>query len=211
MAKKKHDARPNPLRDAIKDHRTLASSERHRRAEAANPSAKSEPSGPSGHREEAPKNVRAGAETCRTSETSRTSETPRHSETSRTSETTATAAPKDGVKASEKGASSSSRKARKRPRPKWRDFEDDGRVIVDMNVDGMPDSLTDQVLGKKRPRTPKLDEEGRPIPPPEPVELTKEERREIRRGVIKANLILLLAVLGGFGLIFFLLVTFWLQ
>lgn len=70
---------------------------------------------------------------------------------------------------------------------KREEFEDDGRTIADMNVDGMP-----WYLEKKEKR-----------PEPEKIELTKEEGRAMMGGILKATLLVTLAF--GVGLTLFIL------
>lgn len=67
------------------------------------------------------------------------------------------------------------------------EFEDDGRTIADMNVDGMP-----WYLEKKEKQ-----------PEPEKIELTKEESRAMMGGILKATLLVTLAF--GVGLTLFIL------
>ena len=70
---------------------------------------------------------------------------------------------------------------------KREEFEDDGRTIADMNVDGMP-----WYLEKKEKQ-----------PEPEKIELTKEEGRAMMGGILKATLLVTLAF--GVGLTLFIL------
>ena len=70
---------------------------------------------------------------------------------------------------------------------KREEFEDDGRTIADMNVDGMP-----WYLEKKEKQ-----------PEPEKIELTKEESRAMMAGILKATLLVTLAF--GVGLTVFIL------
>lgn len=70
---------------------------------------------------------------------------------------------------------------------KREEFEDDGRTIADMNVDGMP-----WYLEKKEKQ-----------PEPEKIELTKEEGRAMMGGILKATLLVTLAF--GVGLTVFIL------
>ena len=70
---------------------------------------------------------------------------------------------------------------------KREEFEDDGRTIADMNVDGMP-----WYLEKKEKQ-----------PEPEKIELTKEESRAMMGGILKATLLVTLAF--GVGLTVFIL------
>ena len=67
------------------------------------------------------------------------------------------------------------------------EFEDDGRTIADMNVDGMPWYL------EKREKQPEQ----------EKIELTKEEGRAMMGGILKATLLATLAF--GVGLTLFIL------
>lgn len=70
---------------------------------------------------------------------------------------------------------------------KREEFEDDGRTIADMNVEGMP-----WYLEKKEKQ-----------PEPEKIELTKEEGRAMMGGILKATLLVTLAF--GVGLTVFIL------
>lgn len=70
---------------------------------------------------------------------------------------------------------------------KREEFEDDGRTIADMNVDGMP-----WYLEKKEKQ-----------PEPEKIELTREEGRAMMGGILKATLLVTLAF--GVGLTVFIL------
>ena len=70
---------------------------------------------------------------------------------------------------------------------KREEFEDDGRTIADMNVDGMPWYL------EKREKQPEQ----------EKIELTKEEGRAMMAGILKATLLVTLAF--GVGLTLFIL------
>ena len=62
---------------------------------------------------------------------------------------------------------------------------DDGRVIANMNVDGMRDTFY------RRHRRKRYDEFGETAEKPEPVDLTRNERRSIRRGVSLAMIAVL--------------------
>lgn len=70
---------------------------------------------------------------------------------------------------------------------KREEFEDDGRTIANMNVDGMPWYL------EKREKQPEQ----------EKIELTKEEGRAMMGGILKATLLVTLAF--GVGLTLFIL------
>lgn len=86
--------------------------------------------------------------------------------------------------------------------------EDDGRVFADMSVlDDIAPKLS--LRSKKRKKT-TLDEQGYPVEK-ETIDLSKEEKKAIVRGVIKAHL--LFAIMGVLVLaaIFFLLVKVWLN
>ena len=72
--------------------------------------------------------------------------------------------------------------------PKRDDFEDDGRTIADMNVDGMPWYAPNR-----------QDPENT-----EKVELTREEQRWMIGGALKAALL----VGGIFGIVYFLFLLF---
>ncbi|HOG01611.1 MAG: hypothetical protein BWY57_00159 [Betaproteobacteria bacterium ADurb.Bin341] len=85
--------------------------------------------------------------------------------------------------------------AAKRKKEEW---VDDGRVIANMNVEGMPDVFY------RRSKRKKFDEFGEVALKPEPVRLTREEKRAISGGVSLA----FIAVLVGFGLLFGLFLLF---
>lgn len=73
--------------------------------------------------------------------------------------------------------------AEKRKKEKW---VDDGRVIANMNVDGMRDTFY------QRKRRKRFDEFGEAPEKPESVKLTRGERRAISRGVRRAYIAALL-------------------
>ena len=63
-------------------------------------------------------------------------------------------------------------------KPKKEEWVDDGRIIANMNVDGMPGTLRRPVR-----RRPERDAFGKVAQKPEPVALTKGEKKVISRGV----------------------------
>lgn len=79
--------------------------------------------------------------------------------------------------------------ADKRKKEEW---VDDGRVIANMNVPGMPDVFY------RRNKRRKFDEFGETAAKPEPTKLTRQEKRAISGGVGLA----FIAALIGFGLLF---------
>lgn len=81
---------------------------------------------------------------------------------------------------------------------------DDGRVIADMSVDGMPGTLSETMFGRSRPKQPRIDDQGFPIPAPEPIQLSRAEKREIRVAVTRAFML----VGGGIALFYTLLMLF---
>lgn len=80
---------------------------------------------------------------------------------------------------------------KKRKKEEW---VDDGRVIANMNVEGMPDVFY------KRNRRKRFDEFGEVAEKPQPIKLTREERHAISRGVGFAFLAALLAFAALFTL-----------
>ncbi len=97
----------------------------------------------------------------------------------------------------------------KRKKKEKEPFIDDGRVLADMSVDGMPTSIPERLyVGGRRKKLPKLDEQGYPIDKEDTVELSKEEEKAITRGVIKAFLLYggvsVLLMVGVFLLLHFL-------
>lgn len=92
------------------------------------------------------------------------------------------------------------------------DFVDDGRTIADMSVDGVPSSLPTRLSGQKRPKLPPIDEFGRPMPLENTtIELSKDEKKAIRRGVTKAFLLYGLIGIIAMILVFVLLVFIWMR
>lgn len=73
------------------------------------------------------------------------------------------------------------------------DFIDDGRVIADMSVDGMPGSF---LRRKRRPPTPYDTERDKT----EKVKLTRKERVSVYGGAITAYALFGLLIFGAFGL-----------
>lgn len=74
--------------------------------------------------------------------------------------------------------------------------DDDGRQIADMNVDGMPWHLRKSSSSSGSQND-------------EPVELTREERRSLYGGVLKAVLLVAAAFIGVYFLVVFLLTRIW--
>ena len=70
--------------------------------------------------------------------------------------------------------------------------DDDGRVIANMNVDGMPWFMSDALKHRRN-----TDAEG------EQLDLTKEESRELVKGAVKAGL--LIAAIFVFAALLFIL------
>ncbi len=99
----------------------------------------------------------------------------------------------------------------KKNKKKKEPFIDDGRVIADMSVDGMPTSIPERLfVGGRRNKIPKLDDQGYPLTQSDTVELTKDEKRSIRNGVIKAFLIYGGISIGLMVAVMLLLYFFWL-
>jgi hypothetical protein len=90
---------------------------------------------------------------------------------------------------------------KKKKKEKW---VDDGRVIANMNVDGMRGSLF-----KPKQRR-KFDEFGQTGERHDPIELTKTERKAISRGVTWAFVAVLLGVIVLFTLITLFISRVWL-
>ena len=92
---------------------------------------------------------------------------------------------------------------------KNKDFDDDNRVYADMSVlDDIAPKLSFRA-GKKVKQ--KLDEHGMPIAEERRiVELTKEEKREIAKGVIKAHLLYALCGFILLLIVFFVIFKIWL-
>jgi hypothetical protein len=95
----------------------------------------------------------------------------------------------------------SGKKEKKEKKEKW---VDDGRVIANMNVDGMPGTL---FRPKKRRR---FDEFGQTAEKREPLQLTGTERRAISRGVTLAFIAVLLGVIALFAIVALFISRVWL-
>lgn len=83
------------------------------------------------------------------------------------------------------------------------DFEDDGHVIANMNVDGMPGS----VFRRHKPKS--TDEFGRKPEKKDPIRLTGKEKGAIAWGVVLSYLLVALAIFGGLGLFILFSLKFW--
>lgn len=77
---------------------------------------------------------------------------------------------------------------------------DDGRVIANMNIDGMPRSII---------RRSAFDEFGKPREEKEKVVLTKKERRDIFFGVITSYILFGIIVFGAFALLILFCLNVW--
>jgi hypothetical protein len=78
----------------------------------------------------------------------------------------------------------------KKKRDEW---VDDGRVIANMDVDGMPYTFR---RGARRNR----DAFGQKKKKGEPIDLTKKEKRAIAWGAASAYLLVMVVFVAGFGL-----------
>ena len=76
-------------------------------------------------------------------------------------------------------------------RKKTNDFVDDGRVIANMNIDGMPRSII---------RRTAFDEFGMTGEKKEPIQLSKKERRSVLLGVLSSYAVFGVVVFGFFAL-----------
>jgi len=79
----------------------------------------------------------------------------------------------------------------KKKKKKKDDFIDDGRVIANMNIDGMPRSII---------RRTAFDEFGKVKEEKEQSRLTKEERRRVILSVILSHIFFMIMVFGGLAL-----------
>ena len=89
----------------------------------------------------------------------------------------------------------------KKKRDEW---EDDGRVIANMDVDGMPYTFR---RGARR----NYDAFGKKKIKSDPIDLTKKEKRSIAWGAASAYLLVLAAFVVGFGLFFLFASKVWLK
>jgi hypothetical protein len=81
---------------------------------------------------------------------------------------------------------------------------DDGRVIANMNVDGMPNTV---YKPKQRHR---FDEFGQTVEKREPVQLNRTERKAISRGVILAFIAVLIVIIVILTLVMLFISNVWL-
>ncbi len=88
------------------------------------------------------------------------------------------------------------------PKKKRDEWVDDGRVIANMNVDGMPHTFR---RGPRRNR----DAFGQKKIKSEPIELTKQEKRAIARGTASAYVLVAVVFLSAFGLFLFFCSKVW--
>lgn len=89
--------------------------------------------------------------------------------------------------------------------------DDDGKVYADMSaLDDISPKLSLNRKPKKKKE--KLDSQGYPIKDSNnPIKLTKEEKREIAKGVIKAHLLYALMGIILLCLVFFIIFKLWLR
>ena len=80
------------------------------------------------------------------------------------------------------------------------DFIDDGRVIANMNVDGMPRSTVGRTA---------YDEFGKTKEKKENVKLSKRERRDIMLGVLSSYVLFAVIVFGAFALFILFCIYVW--
>ncbi|NLP16861.1 MAG: hypothetical protein GX379_07480 [Clostridiales bacterium] len=85
-------------------------------------------------------------------------------------------------------------------RKKENDFIDDGRVIANMNIDGMPRSIIKRTA---------FDEFGKTKEKKESVKLSKQERRSILLGVMTSYILFAVIVFGAFALFILFCINVW--
>lgn len=85
-------------------------------------------------------------------------------------------------------------------RKKNDDFVDDGRVIANMNLDGMPRSII---------RRTAFDEFGKVKEEKERVKLSRSERRSIILGIVTSYVLFALIVFGAFALFILFCINVW--
>lgn len=80
---------------------------------------------------------------------------------------------------------------------KRREYEDDdGRQIVNMNVEGMPWYKPEQSTSSESERS-------------EPLELTRQEKLSLYGGALKAGLVVIAAFIGVYFLVILLMTIIW--
>ena len=85
-------------------------------------------------------------------------------------------------------------------RKKENDFIDDGRVIANMNIDGMPRSIIKRTA---------FDEFGKTKEKKESVKLSKQERRSILLGVMTSYILFAVIVFGALALFILFCINVW--
>ena len=90
------------------------------------------------------------------------------------------------------------------PKRKRDDWVDDGRVIANMDVDGMPNTFR---RGTRR----SFDAFGKVKQKPDPVDLTRKEKRAIAWGAASAYLLVLGVFVAVFGLFLLFASKVWLK
>lgn len=89
---------------------------------------------------------------------------------------------------------------KKKKKKKTDDFVDDGRVIANMNIDGLPRSII---------RRTAFDEFGKVREEKEQSRLSKEERRRVILSVILSHIFFIVMVFGGLALFILFCVKIW--
>lgn len=89
---------------------------------------------------------------------------------------------------------------RERKRKQKYEFVDDGRVIANMNIEGLPRSIVKRKA---------FDEFGKAEEKKEAVELTRKERWSIFLGVVSSHLVFALIVFGSLALFILFCIKVW--
>lgn len=92
---------------------------------------------------------------------------------------------------------------RKKKKKKYDDFVDDGRVIANMNIDGMARSSIKRTAFDEFGKT-REGKESR-----EKIKLSKSERRSIILGIIASYALFALVVFGAFALFILFCINVW--
>jgi hypothetical protein len=89
---------------------------------------------------------------------------------------------------------------------KKQEYPDDGRVIADMSLDGIPRPFYDRLKRRNVADTHRKKEIRQ-----EQIHMTPAERRSVVLGILTSYVLFGLIVLGAFALLIYFMIRFWLR
>ncbi len=89
---------------------------------------------------------------------------------------------------------------KEREKKRKHEFVDDGRVIANMNIDGMPHTIVKRKA---------FDEFGKTEEKKETIKLTKKERWSVLFGVVTSHLVFVIIVFGSLALFILFCIKVW--